>query len=170
MCWYGLVPLPSRRKHHTSLQQIPCPLIPHNHLVVRQKDPLRHCYQFFTGEGGLRPQCAKEVDGMARAVVSTNKGKFLTRSASYGRITPTLQHKKRFLAGGIRCAGRGLLNFRKKVEDVLDVMLPHGDKGVRKSGCKLLRHVLSCLVECYPTDWWMANGGVLKYFQCRHSH
>lgn len=112
---------------------------------------------FLRGEGGLRPQCAKEVDGMARAVVSTNKGKFLTRSASYGRSTPALQHETRFLAGGIRCAGRGLLNFRKKVEDVLDVMLRDGDKGVRKNSCKLLRHVLSRLVECCPNDCWVAN-------------
>ena len=94
---------------------------------------------------------------MARAVVSTNKGKFLTQSASYGRSTPALQHETRFLAGGIRCAGRGLLNFRKKVEDVLDVMLRDGDKGVRKSSCKLLRHVLSRLVECCPNDCWVAN-------------
>ena len=112
---------------------------------------------FLWGKGELCTQCAKLVGGMARAVVSTNKGKFLTRSASYGRSTPALQHETRFLAGGIRCAGWGLLNFRKKVEDVLDVMLRDGDKGVRKNSCKLLRHVLSRLVECCPNDCWVAN-------------
>lgn len=64
--------------------------------------------------------------------------------------TKTLVYRLRCLAGAVRSAGSAVLGHRKAIVTILDIALNSQDRHVFKTGCKLLRHLLSSLSEAYP--------------------
>lgn len=64
--------------------------------------------------------------------------------------TKTLVYRLRCLSGAIRYTGRGIIKHKAIIKKSIDFALASNDKHLFKTGCKLLRHTLSCLCESYP--------------------
>ncbi|KAL7564778.1 hypothetical protein ACA910_021041 [Epithemia clementina (nom. ined.)] len=64
--------------------------------------------------------------------------------------TKTAIYRVRCLAGSVRFAGKAILRHNKALSDTLDYCFKSDDRALFKTGCKLLRHLLSTLTEPYP--------------------
>ena len=64
--------------------------------------------------------------------------------------TKTTIYRVRCLAGSVRLAGRAILRHKQSICDTLKFCFASEDRALFKTGCKLLRHVLSTLTEPYP--------------------
>ena len=59
-------------------------------------------------------------------------------------------YRVRCLAGSVRWAGKAVLAHRASISSAIDFALASDDRHLFKTGCKLLRHMLSTLTESYP--------------------
>lgn len=64
--------------------------------------------------------------------------------------TKTVVYRLRCLAGAVRQAGAGVVKHRQRIGAAIDFALKSQDRHIFKTGCKVLRHVLSTLSESYP--------------------
>jgi Proteasome-substrate-size regulator, mid region/Domain of unknown function (DUF3437) len=64
--------------------------------------------------------------------------------------TKTVTYRLRCLAGAVRSASHGVVKHRVPISNAITFALSSDDRHLFKTGCKLLRHTLSTLVEAYP--------------------
>lgn len=68
----------------------------------------------------------------------------------YHHSTKTVAYRLRCLAGAVRSASHGVVKHRAAISGAISFALSSDDRHLFKTGCKLLRHTLSTLVESYP--------------------
>lgn len=66
--------------------------------------------------------------------------------------TKTVIYRIRCLAGAVRSAGSAVVKHREAISSAIDFALSSDDRHLFKTGCKLLRHTLRSLTECYPVS------------------
>jgi proteasome activator subunit 4 len=62
----------------------------------------------------------------------------------------TVTYRLRCLAGAVRSAGSAVTVHRTAISKALAYALASQDKHVFKTGCKILRHTLATVTDCYP--------------------
>ena len=105
------------------------------------------------------PAAAKDVSLLCQAVcaargVQDNPGldllvPVLTNDLKHGS-TKTAIYRVRCLAGSVRYAGLSILRHKQVLSETLQFCFASQDRALFKTGCKLMRHLLSTLTEPYP--------------------
>lgn len=106
------------------------------------------------------PTAAKDASLICQAAAASRSGNelspgldelvpLLTDDLSH-HSTKTVTYRLRCLAGAVRCASHGVMKHRVSISSAISFALNSDDRHLFKSGCKLLRHTLSTLVESYP--------------------
>lgn len=105
------------------------------------------------------PTASKDASYLCQAVAAArfHTGKsgldelipLLTDDLSH-HSTKTVTYRLRCLAGAVRSASHDVVKHRESISDSISFALSSDDRHLFKTGCKLLRHTLSTLVESYP--------------------
>ena len=111
-------------------------------------------------EEETHPTAAKDASLLCQAVAAARLGDvtspgldalvpLLTDDLSH-HSTKTVAYRLRCLAGAVRAASHAVVKHHIPISAAIDFALSSDDRHLFKTGCKLLRHTLSTLVESYP--------------------
>lgn len=122
---------------------------------------IRTVTKFFAEE--TLPTAAKDASLVCQAAAAPRSGNILnpgldelvnllTDNLSH-QSTKTVTYRLRCLSGAVRSASHGVIKHRMPISAAIDFALLSDDRHLFKTGCKLLRHTLSALVESYPLSF-----------------
>ena len=119
---------------------------------------IRTVYKFVEEE--TLPSAAKDVSLLCQAMAASRYGEVI--SPGLDALIPllcddlsshslkTVTYRLRCLSGAVRSASHSVVKHRQMISAAITFALQSDDRYLFKTGCKLLRHTLTTLVESYP--------------------
>ena len=122
---------------------------------------IRTVYKFLEEE--TLPSAAKDASLLCQAVAASRTGEVISPGLDLlipllcddlsSHSMKTVTYRLRCLSGAVRSASHSVVKHRQMISAAISFALQSDDRHLFKTGCKLLRHTLTTLVEAYPHSY-----------------